>query len=619
MGASPPNRPASDESGPEADLRTRVAALEEAVADQRDTIERLRTELRRLRSGLADPSSGSESTTSPPSSSAAPSSHRPDDTGPDADGDRSGTSSSLLGGLKRLGSWSGGRSEDWLNYVGIGLFLLGVAFLLRYTVEQGWLGPPVRIGGGLALGTGLLAAGLRLPGRRRLREVLLGGSGATFYATVFAAHHLYGLVSAPAAFGAMTAITVATGLLAIRAEAPTLAIVGILGGLGTPFLLYTEDGSLVGLSLYLCLVLSGACAVFWARGWRSLLYTTVVGGWAAFVLTVGRTVLADPTPPDRWALQAGIAVAWLLLGGTPVLRALVRRGRPDRWPVVPPPRWIRFLLGGARPTYGLVPASSFAAFGCTRILWTAPGWAWPLVAGLGAAGYAVAYAGLHRASLPDYAAAHGLVASVLAAYGLAEVLGGAALLVAWGVEALLLLVLARRRNERTLHRTGHTLFAVVAVVLAVRLLGEAASPPPIVEAEAWSELVVLGLAAAASSLAAAQWLRQGYRGAALVGWLGWTVHELVALPNGHAYISLLWGLTAALLLVAGARTDRRPLQIAGLAVLAAFVGKLVLVDLASLPPLWRIALFLGFGAAFLALSYLLPGLLPAARSPVANE
>jgi uncharacterized membrane protein len=49
---------------------------------------------------------------------------------------------------------------------------------------------------------------------------------------------------------------------------------------------------------------------------------------------------------------------------------------------------------------------------------------------------------------------------------------------------------------------------------------------------------------------------------------------------------------------------------AGLAVLAAFVGKLFLVDLASLAPLWRIALFLGFGGAFLGVSYLLPGLLP---------
>jgi len=609
MGASPPNRPTSDEPDPTDDLRARVAALEEAVAEQEATIERLHAELRRLRTALADPAA--------PSDAAAPSPQE-DESAPGPDEDRSGDASSSAV-LSRLPSWAEIRSEDWLNYVGIGLFLFGVAFLLRYTVEQGWLGPTVRIGGGLLLGTVLLGTGLRLSGRRRLRQVLLGGSGATFYATLFAAHQLYGLVSAPAAFAAMTVVTVGMVFLAVRAEAPILAVVGVLGALGTPFLLYSEDGPLLGLSLYLCLVLAGACAVFWARGWRSLLYTTMAGGWAAFVVTVVRTALADPLPSGRWALQAGIGVAWLLLAGIPVLRALVRRRHPDRWPVVPLPRWTRFLLGDGQSTHGLVTASPFAALACTRLLWTAPDGTWPLLAGAGAAVYGGAYVGLRRVPLPRYAPAHGLAASVLAAYGLAEALGGAALLVAWSVEALLLLALAQRFGETTLRRTGHALFAVVAVRLAFRLSGEAAPASPIVGPDALIELVVLGLAAGAPSFLTSRWLQWGYHGAALAGWLGWTVHELVALPNGHAYVSLLWGITAGLLLVVGARTGRRSPQVAGLAVLVAFVAKLVLVDLASLPPLWRIALFLGFGAVFLALSYLLPGLLPSSPRRSASD
>jgi len=225
--------------------------------------------------------------------------------------------------------------------------------------------------------------------------------------------------------------------------------------------------------------------------------------------------------------------------------------------------------------------------------------------------------GLRRSSRPDYAPAHGLVAAVLAAYGLAEALGGAALLVAWSVEALLLLGWAARTGEATPRRVGHALFAVVAAVLAARLTDGSGGARPLVAAGALSELTVLGLAAAAATAVRLPWLRWGYRGAALLGWLGWTAHELMPLPNGHAYTSLFWGVTAAALLVAGARLDRRPLQIGGLAVLAAFVAKLFLVDLASLPPLWRIALFLGFGAAFLGISYLLPGLLPA-PSPEAS-
>jgi uncharacterized membrane protein len=581
------------------DLPRRVEELERVVAEQRRTLDRVRAELRALRASLEDVE-------------AAPA-DRPDDA-PAPVGEASGTPStgeSLLSVPRRLRSWGRVRSEDWLNYVGIGLFLFGVAFLFRYTVEQGWLVPAVRVGLGAALGTGLLATGLRLPrSRRRLRPVLLGGSGATFYVTLFAAYQLYGLIAYTTAFGAMGLVTVGLVGLAVRQAAPTLAIVGVLGGLGTPFLLHNEAGGLAGLSLYLLVVIGGACAVFWGRGWQSLLYTTVGGGWAAFFVAVVRATAAAPTPPDRWALQAGIGAAWLLLAGTPVLRALRRHRAPDRWPLVPPPQWLRPVLGGGRPAYGLVAASPFFAVACTRLLWTAPDGTWPVVAGLGAAAYAGVALGLRRASLSGHAAPHGLVAAVLAAYGLTEALGGAALLVGWSVEGLLLLALGRRVGEATLRRTGHALFALVAALLAVRLSQAGSGGAPIGTPAALSELAVLGLGVAASAAVDARALRWGYRGGALTGWLGWTVHELAPLPDGQAYVSVLWGLTATTLLVAGARTDRRPPQMAGLAVLAAFVGKLFLVDLASLAPLWRIALFLGFGGAFLGVSYLLPGLLP---------
>ena len=46
------------------------------------------------------------------------------------------------------------------------------------------------------------------------------------------------------------------------------------------------------------------------------------------------------------------------------------------------------------------------------------------------------------------------------------------------------------------------------------------------------------------------------------------------------------------------------MQQAGLATLGLTAGKLLLVDMAQLDVVWRILVFLGFGGAFLALSYL---------------
>ena len=69
------------------------------------------------------------------------------------------------------------ESEYWLNKIGIGLLLLGVVFLFKYSIDQGWITPAVRVGFGLAIGIILLAVGLRLhSSRRHFSQVLLGAA-----------------------------------------------------------------------------------------------------------------------------------------------------------------------------------------------------------------------------------------------------------------------------------------------------------------------------------------------------------------------------------------------------------------------------------------------------------
>ncbi len=180
-----------------------------------------------------------------------------------------------------------GKSESWLKVVGIGLLLLGVGFLFKFSIDQGWITETVRVGFALVVGIALFITGLRIDeSRRAFSQVLLGGSVATFYIAGFAAFQLYALVSHSTALGYMVSVTALAFFLSLRQHEPILSIIGAVGGLGTPFLLHTGAGNLAGLVGYTCLVLCGTSTIYMYRGWRSLLWTSIVGGWA--VLLIGQ-------------------------------------------------------------------------------------------------------------------------------------------------------------------------------------------------------------------------------------------------------------------------------------------------------------------------------------------
>ena len=111
------------------------------------------------------------------------------------------------------------REEFWLNRLGIGLLLLGVAFLFKYSIDQGWIVPEVRVAFGIALGIVLFVLGWRLQQQRAaLSQILIGGSIGTFYITGFAAYQLFGFLTYSAAFVWMVAVTVLAFMMFFTGE-----------------------------------------------------------------------------------------------------------------------------------------------------------------------------------------------------------------------------------------------------------------------------------------------------------------------------------------------------------------------------------------------------------------
>ena len=59
------------------------------------------------------------------------------------------------------------------------------------------------------------------------------------YASLYAARSLYDLIPSWGAFGGMAIVTALAALIAVRRNAFVLAVIGLLGGFATPWLLST--------------------------------------------------------------------------------------------------------------------------------------------------------------------------------------------------------------------------------------------------------------------------------------------------------------------------------------------------------------------------------------------
>lgn len=169
---------------------------------------------------------------------------------------------------------------DWESLVGVRLFswIAGIALLvaavtfLRYSIEHGWLSPPVRLAIGIATGVGLLVA-CESPRAQRYgvtAHALTAAGIATLFASFYSAHALWHLLDAIPAFGLLVLVTAVAVLLSIRRDSIFIALLGLLGGFATPALLSTGEDHPFGLFGYLLLLNAGLSWVAYKKRWPLL-------------------------------------------------------------------------------------------------------------------------------------------------------------------------------------------------------------------------------------------------------------------------------------------------------------------------------------------------------------
>ncbi len=182
---------------------------------------------------------------------------------------------------------------------GIALVIAAVSFL-RYSIEAGWLQPPVRVAIGVVVALALLIV-CELKAARRYpvtANAMDAAAIAVLFATFFAAHALWNLIPGIAAFALLAVVTALAVLLSIRRESLFIAVLGLLGGFATPALLSTGENRPIPLFAYLLLLNIGLAQVAHRKRWPvltalTLVFTTIYQwGWVMKFLSASSLPLA---------------------------------------------------------------------------------------------------------------------------------------------------------------------------------------------------------------------------------------------------------------------------------------------------------------------------------------
>lgn len=159
--------------------------------------------------------------------------------------------------------------ENLANKIGIGILVLGIGFFVKYAIDQNWINEIGRVF------IGVLCGGLLLGVAHWLRKtftafssVLVGGGIAVLYLTIGIAFHEYHIFSQTAAFIIMVGITGFAVLFSLAYNRIELAVLSLLGGFTSPFMVSTGEGNYIVLFTYILILNMGMLVLAYYKKWN---------------------------------------------------------------------------------------------------------------------------------------------------------------------------------------------------------------------------------------------------------------------------------------------------------------------------------------------------------------
>ena len=498
------------------------------------------------------------------------------------------------------------KNENILSKAGIGLLLFGIAFFFKYSFDQGWIGPEIRVLAAMCAGFAMLYSGHKSYDKKRnFSLVMTGGGIAVFYITAFSAFQILHLIPYSEAFLSMSAITALCYFLSVKQKEAVLSLVAMAGGFGTPFVLYSDSNNIPALVVYIVLLLTATGSIYAMRGWVSLLWTGLTGGLLVFLTVLQGVFLNSAVDSnDKIALQAG---ALFLCIGYSFLQPF-RLLYVSKHHAEPLPDAISREISRQQaqvPLIILILAffTSYISFN----IWTFSSMVWGSIAAFVAMLYLLlshVLADKERA-LPYFPLIVKLTGYLFLVAALVLFFSGDPFIFVMSGVAVIPHIFAAKMKSENLKGLGHLLMALLILWLT-EYLSVSADEKVNQLRIGWASfelLWVIVLAFGISFVFDARSEKRAYRVIAHTCVLWWLYYVISPLVDGDVYVSLAWLFYSMILLVTSMRLNYEYVQQTAMSTLIILVIKLFLIDIEGPETTWRITLFLftatGSGLAML--------------------
>jgi uncharacterized membrane protein len=171
-----------------------------------------------------------------------------------------------------------------IHFIGIIVLVIGLSIGVKYAIDQDLISEGMRISLAYLAGLTLYFLSLRLKKKYSLfSAILFSGGMASVYFTTYAAYAYYNMFPFAAAFAFMIVLTVYTVFEAIRYSRQEIALLGLVGAYGIPFLISKNADRADLLFLYVSLINLGVVYLSVKKGWKIVNIVAQTITWILFI------------------------------------------------------------------------------------------------------------------------------------------------------------------------------------------------------------------------------------------------------------------------------------------------------------------------------------------------